>query len=375
MAPVRLTVEEIHAGTYPVLMGPHALRALDRWLANEAREAQCFVLGDEHTLEQCLPELLAHVPMLREVETIQVRSGEGTKDLEVCRALWVHLSEKAADRNTVLINLGGGVISDLGGFVGATYKRGVRVIHVPTTVMGMVDASIGGKTAIDLAGIKNLVGTFSDPVAVYIHTPFLRSLGKRELLNGVAEMIKHGLVRDTDHWNALRRAPLHDIDALAPLIARSAAIKAAIVTEDPLEKGPRKLLNFGHTIGHALEALALEGQQRSLLHGEAVAIGMVCETWLSWRFGMLDRDRMNAIQQHLLELFPAHEVQLSDHHRLIELMRNDKKNAGDQFRFTLLTGIGSAQVDVPVTAAQAAEALDHYRLLIRDAQQHHHPQA
>ena len=208
-----------------------------------------------------------------------------------------------------------------------------------------------------------------------MYPPFLRTLGKRELLNGVAEMVKHGLVRDAAHWNAVRRAPLHDMNALAPLISRSAAIKAAVVEEDPRENGPRKLLNFGHTIGHAVEAFAMEGDQRSLLHGEAVAIGMVCEAWLSWRLGHLDREKMDAIQEHLLGLFAPFPLHATDHHRVIELMRSDKKNREGGFRFTLLTDIGRAQVDVPVTAAQAADALDPYRLLAHDARPADHHEA
>jgi 3-dehydroquinate synthase len=348
---------------------------LQGWLTDAADGARRFILGDNNTLEHCLPELLAHVPALTEAEIIQVRHGESSKDIEVCRALWGHLAELAADRHTVMVNLGGGVVTDLGGFVSATYKRGIRFVNVPTSLMGMVDAAIGGKTAVDLNGVKNLVGAFAEPVSVHVHPGFLRTLGKRELLNGIAEMVKHGLVRDADHWNALRRAPLHDLDALSPLILRSAAIKAEVVTADPKEAGPRKLLNFGHTIGHALEAFALENPGRSLLHGEAVAIGMICATWLSWRFGLLDRDHMNAVEEHLLGLYPHFALHASDHHRVIELMRNDKKNAGDGFRFTLLTGIGSARVDVPVNAAQAADALDHYRLLATDAERRHHPQA
>ncbi len=363
------------AAKHPVLLGEDSLLHLDQWLAAHARATQLFILGDENTMEQCLPELLAHVPALLGAEPMQFRSGEASKDLEVCRALWTHLAERLADRQAVLVNLGGGVVTDLGGFVASTYKRGIRFINIPTTVMGMVDAAIGGKTAIDLNGIKNLVGTFADPVATYIHPHFLRSLGKREVLNGVAEMIKHGLVRDADHWNKVRRAPLHDLDALAPLILHSAAIKAAVVTEDPREEGPRKLLNFGHTIGHALEAFAQESQQRSLLHGEAVAIGMVCATWLSWRMEYLDRDRMNAVEEHLMGLFPTFNFQATDSHRIIELMRNDKKNSGDEFRFTLLTGIGEARVNVPINAAQVAEALEHYRLLTPDVHLRHHPQA
>ncbi|MBZ0205808.1 MAG: 3-dehydroquinate synthase [Flavobacteriales bacterium] len=374
MASIPPQAPRIMMGDHPVLMGEHALAHLDLWLAEHARGAQRFVLGDENTLDQCLPELLAHVPGLRQAKTIQVRSGEDSKDLEVCRALWAHLAGHAADRSTLLVNLGGGVVTDLGGFVAATYKRGIRFIHVPTTVMGMVDAAIGGKSAIDLNGVKNLVGVFADPEGTYVHPPFLRTLGKREVLNGVAEMVKHGLVRDAAHWNEVRRAPLHDLDALAPLIMRSSAIKAEVVMEDPREAGPRKLLNFGHSIGHGLEAFALESQQRSLLHGEAVAIGMVCATWLSWRTGLLDRDRMNAVEEHLMGLFPRFKLQESDSHRIIELMRNDKKNVGDEFRFTLLTGIGSARVDVPINAAQVAEALEHYRLLTPDAHLRHHPQ-
>lgn len=363
------------AGGHPVLMGEHALAHLDQWLARHARGAQRFVLGDEHTMEHCLPELLAKVPGLREAHTLLVRSGEHSKDIEMCRALWVHLAEHLADRHAVLVNLGGGVITDLGGFVASTYKRGIRFIHVPTTVMGMVDAGIGGKTAIDLNGIKNLVGAFADPVATYLHTPFLRTLGKREVLNGVAEMVKHGLILDAEHWNQVRRAPLHDLEALEPLIFRSAELKAGVVTQDPHDQSSRKLLNFGHSIGHALESFALEQQQRSLLHGEAIAIGMVCAAWLSWRMELLDRDRMNALEEHLLSLFPRYHLQEADNHRIIELMRQDKKNSGGSFNFTLLTGIGSARVGVPITAAQVAEALDHYRLLNPDAEPRHHSRA
>lgn len=361
------------AGIHPIFLETDALDRLQHWLEHEGYGKQCFVLGDENTLDHCLPELHAHVPHLLEAENIQVRPGEQSKDLDVCRAIWGHLAERAAGRDAVLIALGGGVITDLGGFVAATYKRGISCILVPTTVMGMMDASIGGKTAIDLQGVKNLIGVYSDPVSVHIHPPFLRTLGKREVLSGVAEMIKHGLVRDADHWNAVRRAQLHDLSELAPLIRRSAAIKAEVVTEDPREQGQRKLLNFGHTIGHAMEAFALEGRDGSLLHGEAVAMGMVCATWLSCHLGLLDRDRMNAVQEHLLGLFPIIPLQATDNIRLLELMRNDKKNVNGGFRFTLLTGIGSAQVDVPVTAAEAAEAIENYRALIPDVEKRHHP--
>ncbi|HNK68905.1 MAG TPA: 3-dehydroquinate synthase, partial [Flavobacteriales bacterium] len=325
MSKTRLGVERHDAGEHAVLIGEGVLVELERALEQDLRPSRVFILGDENTLDLCYGELVRQVPALNDAQTIEVRSGERSKDIEVCRALWSHLAERGADRATMLVCLGGGVVTDLGGFVAGTYMRGIRTVHVPTTLMGMVDAAIGGKTAIDLMGIKNLVGLFAPPAATYVYPRFLRTLGKRELLNGVAEMVKHGLVRDADHWNAVRRAPLHDLDALAPLIARSAGIKAAVVQEDPREGGSRKLLNFGHTIGHALEAFALEGAQRSLLHGEAVAIGMVCGSWLSWRLGHLERTRMDAIQEHLLGLFQPFVLQATDHHRVIELMRSDKK--------------------------------------------------
>ncbi len=364
-------VEELWAAGHPVYIGAHVLPLLERWLQFEAPPGQCYVLGDAHTLKHCLPELLAFVPHLQHAEPIEVPPGETSKRIEVCSAIWAHLSEREAERGALLVNLGGGVVTDLGGFIAGTYKRGIRWVNLPTSLMGMVDAAIGGKCGIDAAGIKNLVGLFNDPQGVYVHVPFLRTLGKRELLNGVAEMIKHGLVRDADHYRAIRQAPLHDLAALAPLVHRSVAIKCAVVSEDPHEGGVRRVLNFGHTIGHALEAHSWEGEGRGLLHGEAVAIGMVCEAWLSWRQGLLSREAYDLIQAHLQELYRPYAFNADDNHRLIALMRNDKKNADGGFRFTLLREIGQAVVDVPVNAAQVGEALDHYRLLARDAQRHH----
>lgn len=352
-------------------LGAHVLPLLERWLQFEAPPTQCFVLGDTNTLRHCLPELLAFVPHLQHAEPIEVPAGETSKVIDVASAIWGHLSDREAERGALLVNLGGGVITDLGGFIAATYKRGIRCVNVPTSLMGMVDAAIGGKTGIDASGVKNLVGLFRDPQGVHVHVPFLRTLGKRELLNGVAEMIKHGLVRDADHYRAVREAPLHDLGALAALIHRSVAIKCAVVSDDPHEGGVRRVLNFGHTIGHALEAHSWEGEGRGLLHGEAVAIGMVCEAWLSWRQGLLSREAYDLVQGHLLDLYRPYAFTTDDHHRLIALMRNDKKNADGGFRFTLLREIGQAVVDVPVTAAQVGEALEHYRLLVRDGHPHH----
>lgn len=345
-----------------MVVGAGALPLLQRQLAG--LDASAFVvLGDHHTLEHALPELLRHVPALRSAATVAVEPGEAAKSLGVCEHIWRHLLQLELDRKAVLVNLGGGVVTDLGGFIAGTYKRGIRFVNVPTSLMGMVDAAIGGKNGIDLGGLKNVVGLFRDPLGTYVHTPFLRTLGKRELLNGLAEMIKHGLVRDAAHWEAIATAPLHDLDALAPLIARSAAIKAAVVTDDPHEAGLRKLLNFGHSIGHGIEAHSWESPQRALLHGEAIAIGMLCEAWLSWRLELLQREDHDRMAAQLLALYPRYPIAEDDEHRILALMRNDKKNAHGSFRFTLLTGMGSARTDVPVTAAQVREALEQYRLM------------
>ncbi len=359
-----LEVTEFAAGEHPVVIGRDALKALQLGVA-ALETSDILILGDHNTLRHCLPELLAHVPALRQAATVALEPGEGTKSLEVCRDIWTHFTSRASDRHMLLVNLGGGVVTDLGGFIAGTYKRGIRFVNIPTSLMGMVDAAIGGKSGIDMDGVKNVVGVFHDPLGTYVHTPFLKSLGKRELLNGVAEMIKHGLVHDGEHWDAIRNAPLHDLEALAPLVWRSAGIKAEVVCADPREQGLRKVLNFGHTIGHGIEAHSWESPQRALLHGEAVAIGMICAAWLSWRTDRLPREAYDGIATHLLELYKPYGFESADNHRVIELMRNDKKNVHGQFRLTLLTGIGSAEVDVPVSAAQVQEALEHYRLLVR----------
>jgi 3-dehydroquinate synthase len=360
-------VTTIDAGGHTVHVGPGALQALEARLAAEPTGTRTFILGDENTLHHCLPELLHTVPVLQEAEVLSVQAGESSKSISCCQNIWEELLGHAADRNAILIDLGGGVITDLGGFVAGTFKRGIRFINLPTTLMGMVDAAIGGKTGVDLGGVKNPIGLFNDPFMVCVHAPFLRTLGKRELLNGVAEMLKHGLIRDATHWQAIRKAPLHDMQALLPLITRSVEIKAAIVKEDPMEQGSRRLLNFGHTIGHGIEAHSWEGAHRPFLHGEAVAMGMVCEAWLSWRMGLLEREAYDEIAAHLLDLYKPYPLDSTGHYRVLELMRNDKKNVEGQFRFTLLSAIGEGCVDVRVNASQVQEALEHYRALVQMA--------
>jgi 3-dehydroquinate synthase len=363
-------VTEVRAGDHPVYLGEGALDALAVRLKKEPESTRVFVLVDRNTTRHCLPELMRVLGERPGLATIEVEPGEISKSPGTCKAVWEHLLNEEADRHAMLLNLGGGVVTDLGGFIAGTFKRGIRCIHVPTTVMAMCDAAIGGKCGIDVGGIKNAVGLLTAPTGVYVHVPFLRTLGKRELLNGVAEMLKHGLALDADHWHALCAAPLHELNALAALIERSVTLKAAVVTKDMHESGERKKLNFGHTIGHAMEAHSWESGQRSLLHGEAVAMGMIAEGWLSWRRELLERDELDAMSAFILSLFKPYPLMPSDHHRLLALMRNDKKNRDSGIRCTLLEGIGNAVVDVEVPATQISEAMEHYRLLVAHHAQH-----
>lgn len=355
-------MSEIRSNGYSIHIGTGALAKLNELLEVGPFSSK-FILVDENSLELCLPELMANVPRLAGAEIIEIESGEENKTVQVCEQIWQVLAELNADRHSLLVNLGGGVICDIGGFVAATYKRGIQFANVPTTLLAQVDASFGGKCGVDLGHVKNLVGAFRQPHAVLVLPNLLRTLSKRLLLCGVAEMIKHALVKDEDYWNRLSTANIMDLDVLTSSIERSVALKNQVVLEDPHEKGLRKVLNFGHTIGHAVESMSIERPGMALMHGEAVAIGMICESWLSYKLGRLEEGAMEAIVQHINTLFPHFDMSEMAHHRLIELMRHDKKNRNGQIHFTLLNGIGSAEVDVPVDADLIIAALDHYRSL------------
>lgn len=349
----------IDAGGHPVHAGASALEALAATIALSA-PASVVVLADAHTAAHCLPELQRHVPVLNDRPVLTIPAGEASKSLDTCARLWGELTALDVDRNGLLVCLGGGVVTDLGGFVAATYKRGIRCAHVPTSLMGMVDAAIGGKTAIDLQGVKNLVGVFHDPVGVYVHPPFLRTLPARERTSGVAEMLKHGLVHDADHWHAVVGAMGDGLEALTSLVPRSAAIKAELVKADPRERGVRKLLNCGHSIGHGVESTALE-TGHDLLHGEAVAIGLVAEAWVAVQLRMFAPADLAEVTRAITRCFSMAPLRALPTERVLEHMRHDKKNAGRTLRFALPTAIGRAVADVPVEPDLVRRALDHCR--------------
>lgn len=353
---------EIQSTNYSVWISTSISKELLRFFKkNKGQFSRLVILVDENSLRYCYPQLVTAVPQLEDAEIIEVDSGEESKNIDVCAQIWRALSEFGADRKTLFINLGGGVISDLGGFVASTYKRGIPFINIPTSLLAQVDASVGGKVGIDLDHLKNQVGVFADPKAVFIGSEFIASLDLRQRLSGFAEILKHGLIADRRYWNELKSLDLSDHTVFDALIPRSIKIKNDIVMQDPREKELRKSLNFGHTIGHAIEAFSLEHHNKNnLLHGEAIAVGMICEAFLSRKIAKLSALELDEITDTVFSYFPSIRIDKMDQHRLIELMKNDKKNEADKLMFTLLPAIGKCVVNKAVASDLISDALQYY---------------
>ena len=300
-----------------------------------------FVLCDDNTVAACLP-IFRSVLDIEITEVFVMPAGELNKNIQTCDHVWKSLLIAGADRHSLLINLGGGVVGDLGAFCAATYMRGIQYIQIPTTLLSQVDASVGGKTGIDFYHYKNLIGTFSQALATCIDCQFLKTLPARELKNGHVETLKHALIADKAFWSELAQQTTLEQN-LAPLVERSVGIKQNIVRQDPLEKGYRKVLNFGHTIGHALEHIALS-QKQDIRHGEAIAFGIIAAAHLSVDNSGLSVDQARAIEQ-VLAKYCTFLPEASQCDALLTLMKSDKKNKGQAIRFTLLTDIGTAVVD------------------------------
>lgn len=330
-------------------------------ILTERNYSKVFVFVDSNTAEACLPTFRSLLDDLEDFDIIETDPGEENKNIDFCIGIWKTLLDFEADRKCLMINLGGGVITDMGGFVASTYKRGIDFINVPTTLLSQVDASVGGKTGIDIDNVKNMVGTFSLPQAVFIENIFLSTLTKRELLSGFAEMIKHGLIMDKAYYKQLKGS---NYETLAPsLIYRSVEIKNEVVTSDPLEKGLRKILNFGHTIGHAIESYALNNSKKPLTHGEAIAIGMICEAFLSAKYANLSPDELQNVAHYINNTYPKYIIQEKSFSTLLTLMQSDKKNEEGQIMFSLLNGIGNCIYNCKVTQKDILESLIFYNTL------------
>jgi len=321
------------------------------------------VLLDENSSKHCLSPLLIEIDFLKDALFIEIESGEKNKSTATCERIWEQLAHIKADRKTLFINLGGGVISDLGGFAASTFKRGIDYINFPTTLLAQVDASVGGKVGIDLLNIKNAVGLFSTPKAVFIYPPFLRTLHSRQLLSGYAEMLKHALINDLEQWNNLKNLKVGKLFSDAEL-AQQVRIKNQIICLDFHEKSLRKSLNFGHTVGHAIESYSLQNDKIPLLHGEALAIGIICESYLSKKICGLDQKQFNDIIRYFLATFKKYKIKSKSFATLLEFMRNDKKNEGNKMQLSLLSEIGKCEINCVCNEEQLIESLDYYRKLI-----------
>ena len=329
---------------------------------DEVKHDLLFVLCDETTERLCLP-VIRDFDCMKGAQLITIPATDTHKTLESLSHVWNELQRMGATRHSLMVNLGGGMVTDLGGFAASTFKRGIPYINIPTTLLSMVDASVGGKTGINFGGLKNEIGVFNNARSVILDTTFLRTMDHENICSGYAEMLKHGLINNERMWAELLNFSLElnaeSLETLGTMVAESVAVKQRIVTEDPTEQGIRKALNLGHTAGHAFESLALE--RKPVLHGYAVAWGMIVELFLCCVKTNFPQDKMRQTVAFIKENYGRMAITCDDYPHLIELMHHDKKNQGNSINFTLLGGIGDIRINQTATEEEIKEALDFYR--------------
>jgi 3-dehydroquinate synthase len=322
---------------------------------------ELFLLTDENTQKHCLP-FIQKIPEIQSAKAISIPAGDENKTLDTLSQIWKFLSANGANRKSALINLGGGMLTDLGGFAAATFKRGIRFINVPTTLLGAVDAAVGGKTGINFNGLKNEIGAFAPAIAVFIDSSFFKTLDRPNLLSGYAEMLKHALLDSPAALDKILHFDLYDIDyqQLNELLFESVLVKERIVKEDPTEQGIRKALNLGHTFGHAFESLSYE-IKRPISHGYAVAWGLVCELYLSFMKRNFDPKELMRITRFVKKNYGVFAFDCNQYQHLYELMQHDKKNESGRILFTLLQSVGSIEINQTASQQEIDEVLDFYR--------------
>ena len=320
-----------------------------------------FLLTDNNTQNYCLP-LIQSLSEVQSAKKFSIPPGDENKNLESLSKVWKFFSDNGANRKSLLINLGGGMLTDLGGFAAATFKRGIRFINIPTTLLAVVDAAVGGKTGINFNGLKNEIGVFLPAEIVLIESEFFKTLDKKNFLSGYAEMIKHALLSSEKEWQKMMSFNVDNVDyeALKDLMMTSVGIKEKIVEQDPTEKGIRKALNLGHTIGHAMESFSYE-INRPVLHGYAIAWGLVCELYLSFRKTGFNQDKLTKTIHFIKENYGVFPFDCNQYDRLYELMQHDKKNESAEVNFTLLSDTGDIKINQTASKEEIFEALDFYR--------------
>ena len=352
-------MESITTTSYAVHFSDKAFFELKKYLTLNSY-SKVFVLVDENTKVHCLPVFEELMADALSFELITIQAGEENKNIEACNKVWLALSEMDADRKSLMINLGGGVVTDLGGFVASTYKRGIDFINIPTTLLSMVDASVGGKTGVDLGSLKNQIGVINQPKMVLVASMFLNTLEDRQMHSGFAEMLKHGLIKDASYWKELKAMDsFEDID---DHILTSVSIKNEVVLQDPTEQHLRKILNFGHTLGHAVESYFLESNEKeTLLHGEAIAIGMVLEGYLSHQLTGLSLSELEDIKSTFLSRYPKVAFTDEDIKTILSMLKFDKKNSHGNINFVLLKTIGEPVIDVKIPNDLYTAAFAYYK--------------
>jgi 3-dehydroquinate synthase len=354
-------MQTILANNYPIHFNENGYEAFNLFLS-ESKYSNLFIIVDNNTEEFCLSKFLPYLQTDLTIEIIEFEAGEPNKNIETCVQLWNVLTELGADRKSLVINLGGGVVTDLGGFVASTFKRGIDFIHIPTTLLSMVDASVGGKTGVDLGNLKNQIGVINVPKMVLIDTQYLDTLSKSEMRSGLAEMLKHGLIYDLSYWEKFLDLKAIDFADFDELIYRSVEIKNEIVTQDPTEKNIRKALNFGHTLGHAIESYFLENENKTtLLHGEAIAIGMILESYISLEKGLINLQEYNQIKTTIKAIYDDVVFEEIDIDPILELLIHDKKNEYGNIQFALIDGIGKIKINQSVENELILKAFEDYK--------------
>lgn len=354
-------MQSILSNNYSICFNESGYETLNK-LLKDNKYSNIFIIVDSNTNDKCLHHFLPYLATDLKIEIVAFDNGEINKNIETCIEIWQVLTDYGADRKSVIINLGGGVVTDLGGFVASTYKRGIDFINIPTTLLSMVDASIGGKNGIDLGNLKNQIGTINNPELVIIDTAYLETLDQAEMRSGLAEMLKHGLIADAEYWQKFQDLSLLDSDNLEQLIYESIVIKNNIVTQDPTENGIRKALNFGHTLGHAIESYFLTNpNKKTLLHGEAIAVGMILESYISLKKNLINITEYQQIKSTINNVFDKILFDENDINPILDLLIHDKKNEYGTIQFALLDGIGEIKINQSVDNELIIKAFDDYK--------------
>lgn len=350
-------MKTIQAVSYPVHFQEESYQELNKLILKN-NYSTIFILVDENTFKDCYPKFIPNLKTDKTIEVIEIESGEINKNLETCIGVWNVITELGGDRKSLLITLGGGVITDLGGFVASCFKRGIDFVNIPTTLLSMVDASVGGKTGVDLGVLKNQIGLFANPQMVIVDNLYLETVDPREIKSGTAEIIKYGLTYDIHLFNEIKDNKELNI---SDLIFRSVEIKNEVVLQDPKEKNLRKILNFGHTLGHAIESFYLESENKeNLTHGEAIAIGMVCESYMSSKLLGFSSEKVNDVKNVVVSIYDKTNLLKEDFSAILDLLKHDKKNVNGQVNFVLLNDYEDFKIDCKVPVDLIIESMEYY---------------